>query len=280
MNAKSATLIIAIPGGNETQELPISAAREAIARGEIAPNQWVWSPEHNDWKQVSELPELQPPFENDEQPAPVPMPVPVPTPVPVPVATRRVFSRVKSSGPIVVQEQGHFGFFKFFIVALLLAVVAVIGGNYCLLDQPLEENLAQTPFGAVPVHAHLGAFLQPNALVIHLLPTKALGPDNLADFLVSLAKSTPLQPFNQTAFQTVGLTSAWKSQYMLSGNDWENLGKMEASTEDEKKEFILIHLAYPDGQPLLTIRSDVDPSVVSKFRDKIWQSLFINLVHS
>ncbi len=48
INDPSAPLIISIPGTQETREISREAAIEAIRRGEIGPDHWVWSPSHND----------------------------------------------------------------------------------------------------------------------------------------------------------------------------------------------------------------------------------------
>ena len=55
----SPTLILAIPGTQETQELSRTSVIKAIHRGEVRQDQWVWSSAHNDWIQVAEIPELQ-----------------------------------------------------------------------------------------------------------------------------------------------------------------------------------------------------------------------------
>jgi hypothetical protein len=258
---KTTTVIIAIPGGQETRELSLAAAHAAIARGEIEPHHWAWSPGHNDWKQVSELPELQ--F------------IPIAPPRTIPALDRK-----KAAASLVVQEAPGFGPFKIFVLGLALAVLGLAGANYALVDQPLRMNLTQTAFPAVPVHGHLGAFLQPSTMVIHLLPDKTVNADNLADFLVALARSTPPAPFGQEPFATVGLTTAWTSQYLIPGSDWLMLGHMDKSTLEEKQAFILSHFASTSGEPLVEEKKNEDPSSLAQIRAKAWQSLAAGLVHS
>ena len=201
---------------------------------------------------------------------------------PIAVAKTKLPVSMKSPSRtyVPVEEESEFSFFKLFVILLALAVIGIAGANYFLLDQPLRTNLGETSFATVPVHAHLGAFLQTNTLAIHLLPTQNVQENTLADFLVNLAKSTPDEPFNQQPFKTIGLTSAWTSQYIISGADWQSLGQMDKSTADEKKSFILDHLLYPGGQHLVKAKSDVDPDALVQLQDKAWQSLFSSLVHS
>jgi hypothetical protein len=125
----------------------------------------------------------------------------------------------------------------------------------------------------VQAYAHLGAFAQPNALVIHILPTKEVNPDNFADFLAVLAKSTPPQPFNQKPFDEVGLTSSWQSQYVFDGADWQKLGQMDGASTDDKKKFELEHLEQMDGSPLITNRLTDDPATVATHQAQAWQAL-------
>ncbi len=271
-NISTTTVILAIPGGQETREISIEAAHAAIARGEIEPHHWAWSPHHNDWKQVSELPELQLPTVS-AKPAPAELPQPRQTTVHVSPAV----AKKKTAANHVVKEEEGFSYFKFFVVALLVAILAIVGANYALVDQPLRLNLTQTTFPAVPVHGHLGAFLQPDALVIHLLPDKTVNADNLADFLVALAGSTPHPVLGQTSFTTVGLTRSWTSQYLISGTDWLALGQLVKSSEDEKRKFILTHFSNLTGEPLLVEKKNEDPDAAAQVRAKAWQSLASSL---
>ena len=60
-DAAITSLILALPGRQETEKLPRKVVLEAIKTGTIGPDHWVWSPSDNVWKQVAEFPELQAP---------------------------------------------------------------------------------------------------------------------------------------------------------------------------------------------------------------------------
>jgi len=289
---ESPTILIAVPGGQETKKWSLHEAREAIARGEIHPTQWAWSPAVKQWKAVADLPEL--------QTTPVSEPVPIVKPkaavaaqpkaamkvsAPVKVqapgsASAHARARKKSLRDLTVHQESGFSFIKAFVIVFTLIILALLGANYFLVDQPLGTNLTNTPYAGAPVHAHLGAFLQPNAVVIHLRPTDKITSMNLADFLLNLAQSTPTQPFSKQNFGSVGLTSAWISQYFVNGNDWQTFGRMARSSEDEKKDFILSHTVDAAGTPLLPDTSVSDPDVLKQRREKAWDTFVTTLVHS
>jgi hypothetical protein len=271
-NANPATVVIAIPGGQETRELTLAAAHAAIASGEIEPHHWAWSPHQNEWIPVSKLPELQ---LLTEEPAPIPT-VKVSSAV---LAALQTENPPPTSASLIVKEEAGFSFFKLFVILLLFSIFGVIGANYVLIDQPLQASVARTTFYAVPVHAHLGAFVQPNALVIHILPDQTLNADNLADFLVALAGSTPQPPFGYEAFRTIGLTNNWTSQYVIPGDDWKSLAQMSKSTSEGKKAFILEHLLYLNGDPLMIKRINTNADALAQFRDKAWSALVAALIH-
>ncbi len=281
---ESPTFIIAIPGTQDTQELPRGLVLEAIRRGEIGHDHWVWSPSHNDWKQVAEMPELQSsPMASSAftaesalaitasdltaQEAPMERcQVGIPDPG---VSGRTV--RPKSSSSLITKD-GSSGF-TFLLLIPFLAVAGVIAANYFMVDLPFANNLAMTPFKSVQAYAHLGAFVQPNTLLIHILPTKELNQDNFADLLVAMARSTPSQSFNHKPFDSVGLTSLWQSQYTFSGVDWQKLGQMEGASSADKKKFELAHLEDTNGSPLAYSRKTDNPTAVATRQAKAWQAL-------
>jgi len=303
----TSTLIIAIPGTQETKEMSREDILAAIGRGEILPDNWVWSPSHNDWKMVSEIPEL--------QPAPAPAPTPsfmngaVPTAAmsahfppaagKTPAASQPATAVVRQASPVVqpkvqgrtpaltetqqlartqysqpIEIKREFPVFKvLFFISFVLAT-SVLGANYFLVDEPFVANLGTTSFASVKAYAHLGAFSQPGALVIHVPPTDKLTSDNLADFLVALAKSTPPQPFNQQAFDGIGITSAWQSQFVMNGIDWQKLAEMSSATTEEKKKFEVEHLAQIDGTLLIDPRKNNNVDA----QNKAWQSFVATFV--
>jgi hypothetical protein len=276
----SPNFILSIPGTQDTQELPRGLVLEAIRRGEIGHDHWVWSPSHNDWKQVSEIPELQvsPSFTAESNLAGTVADLAADEvlmerrEVEIPDAgfpERTV--RTKSSSSFKIKD-GSSGF-KFFFWLPFLAVSGVIAANYFMIDKPFANKLAMTPFKSVQVYAHLGAFVQENALLIHILPAKELTKDDFADLLAAIAKSTPSQPFNHKPFNSVGLTSSWQSQYIFIGADWQKLGQMEGASHDDKKKFELAHFEYTDGSPLAYSRKTDNPIDVARRQNKAWQAL-------
>ena len=150
-------------------------------------------------------------------------------------------------------EPSRFGMFTCVVILALFAVVAV---NYQYVDRPLGGNLAQTPFVLVPAHAHLGAFFQRDKLMIHVLPTSELKPDNFADFLFALASSTPPPPFGATQFTVIELTPGWRGAYAFTGDDWQHLAKMTSGTAQDRKDFILEHIDNASGDKLVAANPD------------------------
>lgn len=306
------TLILAVPGTQETQELPREAVLEAVARGEILPDHWVWSPSDNDWKPLAEILELQAEPEIAPEPAPPAEPPIVETPAVAamsthfppatghissavgplrPVETKpevevakvtpaltetQMLARTNYSQPMEIKHE--FPYFKVLFVLAFLAAAGVIGANYYLIEKPFAATLATTTFSTVPAYVHLGAFTQPGALVIHIPPSNAINADNFADYLVALARSTPPRPFTQTPlpYDVVGLTSSWQSQFLFNGTDWQKLAQMDTSSSGEKKQFAIEHLVQLDGIPFITIHREEDPAAVVDIESKAWKSLVAN----
>lgn len=288
-DTSSSTIILAIPGTQETQEMPREAVLEAIQKGEIGPDHWIWSPSHNEWKHPAEVPELH--HALPVEPAFVLQAVPVPTVTYAPriahqaqeetddIRARAVAPRQSSSTfSETVEENGGFPFFKVIFAIPFLAVLGVIAANYFMVNQPFDSNLARTSFAGVQAYAHLGAFAQPDALVIHVVPTKEVTSANFADFLIALAKSTPSQPFDQKEFKMIGLTSSWQSQYVFHGADWQTLAQMGNASAQEKEKFELQHLERLDGSPLLRDLQIDNPATVAAHEAKAWQTLVSNFL--
>ena len=177
-----------------------------------------------------------------------------------------------------VHEEG-LSYTKISFGVLYVAVAAIIGANYFLVDKKMDETLAHTPFVLVPAHAHLGSFVQPNALVIHVLPNAELTNDNLADYLQTLAKSTPGRPFMEDKpFGMVALTSAWFSEYAFTGADWQALGKMKDASSDDRRDFITDHLCTIAGQPLIHHTATQGLVDLKAQRTHVWQDLTTHFV--
>ena len=114
-----------------------------------------------------------------------------------------------ATGSMVVKEDEGSHPLKWVCIGLGILILLVLGINYLLVDQPLVSNLGQTPYSNVTVYAHFGAFMQPNVMVIHVPPSSKITPDNLTDFFVALAHSTPENPVTRDLFERVALTSGW-----------------------------------------------------------------------
>jgi hypothetical protein len=259
------TYTFSIPGTDQTEELPRGEVLARMARGQITPQHWVWSPEDNDWKQVGEIPSLQAalPVKSIDPEAPIlpgapasktalgPLgPIAIPPIVAPPPETRK-----KKSGRVRGRSAGKkpfplAGMLSILGGALFTAAFAVAAFNYQFIDLPLNGSFAQSPFVLVSAHAHLDDFVQSRTLVIHVVPTSELTADNFADFLFTLAKSTPTPPFKLPSFTTVELTPSWLGQYAMTGADWRKLAQMDKASSDERRDFVLAHLTNAAGQPL------------------------------
>ena len=192
-NQASRTLFLAVPGTQDTRELGLDDVRNAVARGEIALDNWAWSPTRNEWVPLSQLPEF----------AAAPAAAPAPAIAAVPVAAKAAIRASMPAKAAVsrtataannnarhaatyyskpIEEHHEFPVFKVLFVVLGAIIAALVGVNYCLVDQPFRQNLAKTPFANVQAHAHLGAFVQPGVMLIHIIPTEEITSDNFADF--------------------------------------------------------------------------------------------------
>jgi hypothetical protein len=265
------TYILPVPGSEETQELSRGVVLERIAKGEITPTDWIWSPADQDWKTVAEIPSLQAALPAQKKPflgslAPLtPKQKIEPIVAPVvglpPVATKKKKVKPKRTKADDEDEPSRFGLV---ISLLILGLFAVVALNYQFVDRPFDGGLAQTKFVLVPAHAHLGAFFQRDTLVIHILPTSELTSDNFADFLFAAASSTPPAPFGATDFNVIELTPAWRGEYAFTGEDWRHLAQMTSSTTQDRKDFILEHIDDAGGQKLVA-----DPAA----GEKVWENL-------
>ena len=156
------------------------------------------------------------------------------------------------SKPIV--EHREFPIFKILFTILGIVIVGLIGVNYFLVDQPFRAALAKTSFSNIQAHAHLGAFAQPNTMLIHIVPNPALTDDNFADFLTALAQSAPRTVIAGKSITTLGLTSKWLSQYVITSDDWDGFADMSGYSLEEKKKYVLEHLEQADGSPIYVVK--------------------------
>ena len=261
--------IVSVPDSDQTRELSREAILEELARGTITPAYWVWSPEHEDWKQISEIPVLNVPARRTPAALPPIQPITALSTPKTQPAKKKVLRRSHR----VKEEEEGFSYIKALFGILYLAVAALIGLNYFLIDKPFDAALAGTPFVLVPAHAHLGSFVQPGALIIHTLPNHELNEDNLADYLCTLAKSTPPPPLDKKPFEIVALTSSWFGQYAMTGDDWQRLAAMDEAEANQRKNFITDHLANIAGQPLIRHADRLSSYDLKKARAKVLAGL-------
>jgi hypothetical protein len=178
---------------------------------------------------------------------------------------------VPSTRNFTVKEDEGFHPVKWVCIGLGILILSILGGNYLLVDQPLVSNLSQTSYSNIPVYAHYGAFMQPNIIVIHIPASVALTPDNLTDFLVTLAHSTPQNPLTSDLFERVALTSGWTAQYSFSGYSWKELGGMGHEDKAQLKEDLMERFGDARGQPLMP-ESTLNEAAQQAARDRVWET--------
>jgi len=186
-----------------------------------------------------------------------------------PTAAASARASVPSTRSLEVREDEGSHPLKWLCIGLGILILFVLGGNYVLVDQSLVSRLGQTPFSNVTVYAHYGAFMQPNVMVIHIRPSSKLTSDNLTDFLVALAQSTPQNAITRDFFGRVALTSGWTAQYSFAGNSWKELGDMEKESEAQRKKFLMAQLCDAGGLPLMP-ESNLNEAVQQTRRDQVW----------
>jgi hypothetical protein len=255
---------LAIPETDQTQELSRREVLDALASGRITRDHWAWSSADQDWKQLSSFPEFHPPV--------TPVVTPLPSSIPPSMASAPVL--LKESAPVPkggkkkkaesleIPEEPGSPYLKVIFGGIFLIIVAIIGLNYFLVDRPLEESLAQTPFVLIPAHAQLGGLVQPQFLVIHIFPNPDVTVRNFADLLSTLASDTPPPLLAQYPFQRIDLTSGLRSQYSFNAADWKKLGEMKDASDDDRK-------ALLSGG-----KSSDNPQV----RDRAWHNLLNSFV--
>ena len=176
---------------------------------------------------------------------------------------------VRTTGELEVKHKEDFHLFKWICIALGLLILVVVGINYLLVDKPLVSNLDQTRYGNIVVYAHLGAFVQPNVVVIHIPTTSTITPQNLTRYLVELARSTPQNPINHQLFGRVALTNGWTAQYSFDGFIWHQLGEKTQESDDERKKFLMENLDDAGGESLMP-ESTLNDEAQQAGRDKVW----------
>lgn len=286
--------------------LPKQAVRTAISQGQLTHSQLIWSVADNAWKQVRELPHLLPSQKLAPAPTRVPtgalpkvatgaLPKVATGPVPriaqpvtatptvkaaatvkaaggTPVAKAAAPAEKREKNFVVKEENPGMHPLKWLCIALGVFIFALVSVNYFLVDRSLVSGLGQTPYSQVTAYAHLGAYVQPNVIVIHVPASSQITKANLTDFLVALAHSTPGIPFSGNPYSRVALTSGWTASYTLRGIDWKQLGDMANEDEAQRKDFLLSVLTDPIGEPLMTPQGKKSEQAMQSEREKIWDT--------
>ncbi len=178
---------------------------------------------------------------------------------------------------VVKEEDAGAHPLKWISIILGALILGMVGVNYLLVDRPLVSSLGETPFSQVSVYAHLGAYVQPNVIVIHIPTSSAVTSANLTEFLGALAHSTPTIPMSSNSFARVALTSGWTASYTLTGNDWRQLGDMP---NDQRKEFLLSELTDATGEPLMSAQPNQDEATLHAEREKVWNAFVAQFTRS
>jgi len=301
-------LILHVKGTEQTTTLPRQIVRAGIAKGQISRSQLIWSPKENTWKQVRELPELWP--SQKLAPAPVarvpqggtPQAVspqamtlratqpravqPLSTGPKINVtATRRVQAAgaapaaaasdqpVKASATSYLEEPSDHTFtvVKWVCIVVGSIVLLLMAANYFMIDEPLNVRMARTAYAKVGVWGHLGAFVQPGFIIIHV-PTGKVTAEEMPTFLLALAQSTPNnlrgEPFDQVCL-TTGLTA----HYSFSGYAWRDLGDMGGKSPDEIRTFLLKELQDGSGNLLAAPDPSLGDEAQAAQRARVWNAL-------
>jgi hypothetical protein len=172
-----------------------------------------------------------------------------------------------------IDEHHEFPVFKILFAVLGVIIAALVVVNYFLVDQPFQASMAKTPFAKVQAYAHLGAFVQPNVLLIHVLPSKEINSDNFADLLTALTQSAPRQAVAGKEFTTISLTPAWLGVYAIDASDWEGFADMGGFTPEEKRQFVLSHLEWITGAPLIETHRNETADQRKAREDRVWSEL-------
>ncbi len=185
---------------------------------------------------------------------------------------------VAATRSLVVEEKQAFHPFKWICLVLGVFILLAFVVNYLLVDRPLVSHLGKTACSGTTVYAHLGGFVQPNVLVIHIPHTPALTEANLTDFLVALAQSTPQEPLSSNLYDHVDLTSGLMGQYSFSGYAWKQFGDMAQDDAAQRKEFLLDQMGDASGESLAPGGSTLSDAALQARRDKVWAAFTAQFV--
>lgn len=172
-------------------------------------------------------------------------------------------------GHVVEEHEDGFHPVKWICIGLTVLIAVIVAANYVLVNRPYKTAFAQTNYGAVFTYAHYGAFVQPNVIVIHIPPSDKITPDNITEFMVAVAQSTPRNPMTNDDFDRVALTSGWTAQYSFSGSAWKHLGDMKGQSADDIRTQLLSNGFDAGGQPLLG-ESTLNEAAQEARRNRAW----------
>ena len=133
----------------------------------------------------------------------------------------------------------------------------------------------RTAYNNVTVYAHFGAFVQPNVLVIHILPSAQISGENLPELLVALARSTPNSAITRDAFARVAITSGWTAQYSFSAESWKQVADLDQDPAAERKNTLLRLMDDANGQPMVE-QSTLSEEAQQARRDAAWNKFVAN----
>jgi hypothetical protein len=196
------------------------------------------------------------------------------------VRTQAVANSNRSTGPIhVKEEEDHFHPMKWICLGMGGLLIVLLIANFFLVSLPLSSNFGRTSFSKVTVYAHFGAFMQPNVMVIHIVPSAAITEDNLADVMAALARSSPADPLTREPFDRVAITSAWTAQYSFSGTSWKELAQLDQENPDQRKDVLLAQMDGADGLPVVKASTESEDAQKAK-REQLWKTFVSNFTTS
>jgi hypothetical protein len=176
-----------------------------------------------------------------------------------------------------VEEHDNFHPVKWICIILGALVALVVGVNYFLITRPLSSAIGQTSYANVFVYGHYGAFVQPNVMVIHIPQSDKLTSDNLTDFLVALARSTPKNPITNDYFDRIAITSGWTAQYSFAGSAWKSLGDMKGQSAEDIRTQILSSGSDGGGNDLMP-PTTMNETAQEERRQSEWKQIVANFV--
>jgi hypothetical protein len=183
------------------------------------------------------------------------------------------------SGHVVKEQDDGFHPMKWLCIILGLVVVLVVGVNYLLIERPLASNMSKTAYANISTFGHYGAFVQPNVIVIHIPPSEKITPENITDFLVALAQSTPKNPITNDYFDRIAITPGWTAKYSFAGSAWKSLGDMKGESAEDIRTQILGNGSDSSGQPLLG-ESTLNEAAQEGRRNEAWKEFVASFTKS